>query len=250
MLTFIAIILAVIGVFFVVGNVGSLVQCYLDGKPKSMFHLVGGLFLAVACLIQPFVALKYYFWVAFIIDFTWLLALWCLFIYLFFPKLWKKMANPLPVQEESAEEKLQRYNGNIRILRELAGVWVVELPYDKLELGKKFRNGMDDGWQKTNLLLREDGTCEIHGQKSGKTLMGTWESYPQFFNAYTSRPINTLTNGGTEEAYTAIRVWANVDDHVAIELHTDQTRQADCCFCVWKIKGREKESYRLQLRWT
>ena len=64
---------AVIGMFFVVMNIGIVVHNQRGGKFVSSAGFVGGIFLATAILSQPIVILKYFFWVAFIIDFTWII---------------------------------------------------------------------------------------------------------------------------------------------------------------------------------
>jgi hypothetical protein len=76
-----SIVFAVFGMLPVTANVWSIVHETrqqklppLERKHISMVPFFGGLFIAVAFLTQPSIIPKYYFWTAFIIDFTWILC--------------------------------------------------------------------------------------------------------------------------------------------------------------------------------
>jgi hypothetical protein len=59
-----------------------IVQWNLWRKHSSMVPFFGGIFLAAAFLAQPIVTLKYYFWVAFIIDISWIIMFpfFCIYV--------------------------------------------------------------------------------------------------------------------------------------------------------------------------
>jgi hypothetical protein len=68
----VSIIYAVLGLFLVVMNICIVMHNRRGGKYSSTAPFFGGFLLATAILAQPIVILKYFFWVAFIIDFTWI----------------------------------------------------------------------------------------------------------------------------------------------------------------------------------
>jgi len=104
------------------------------------------------------------------------------------------------------------------IMQELAGEWVVEKP-GFFPIGGE--RGMEN-WQDTKLILKEDGTCELHNVTSymtspfmyqwrpelmRKTLIGTWESIPR----------HVSYSDGTEKVYVVIRVRVYATEEHLIE---------------------------------
>ena len=154
------------------------------------------------------------------------------------------------------------------ILQELAGEWAVEPSF--FPIG---RNGMEN-WQKTRLVLKEDGTCEFHNitlyltnpyylgrqrpELTGKTLIGTWRSSPQ----------NVSYGGGVNATYAGIRVRVFATEEDLIEraekafvepkdrpfvereferplgLVTEWEHEVSAAFTLYKISGSKKD-YRL-----
>ena len=131
-----------------------------------------------------------------------------------------------------------------------------------------------ENWQKTRLVLKEDGTCEFHNitlyltnpyfrekqrpELTGKTLIGTWKSSPQ----------DVHYSGGNEKTHAGIwvRVFATEKDRVEraeqafVELkdrpHLEREfdiplgfatvweHEVSASFILYKISGSKKD-YRL-----
>ena len=154
-------------------------------------------------------------------------------------------------------------------MQELTGEWVVEPSF--FPLGG--HDGME-GWQKTRLVLKEDGTCEFHNltlyltnpnypprqrpELTGKTLLGTWKPSLQ----------HVSYSGGDEKTYAGIlvRVFATEKDLVEraernyvefkdrpylerefdlpLRLATEWEHEVSASFTLYKISG-SKNNYRL-----
>jgi len=137
------------------------------------------------------------------------------------------------------------------MLRDLAGVWVIELPETS-----PIYEGKMMGWQKTRFVLNEDGTCEIHNlplslavpiynlwnydqsehpEYTEKKISGSWKSQPHNLSGFLS----------TGERYKKSYAQFIIIESTYSTIEEAQVHNAYVSwFMVWKVKG----TYKLRLQ--
>jgi len=132
------------------------------------------------------------------------------------------------------------------ILHELAGEWMIELPYYATISSSDM-----NGWEQTRIVLNEDGTCELHNlplsmlswsypyehqpEWKGKMFPGYWRPCPQ----HVTGAVNKNLVGFTID-------WNFTKEEYIANFHQEGKNYSLPLFLVWKIKEGRKETYRLK----
>ncbi len=77
------------GFLAILGNYAIVIRYYINGKQSSMIPFFGSIFCVISIALLPYPAIRFYWFVPFIVDFTWPLSFpW--FLYLFVYRGWWK----------------------------------------------------------------------------------------------------------------------------------------------------------------